>query len=59
MVFFKKKKKNVVNFSYLDYLDFRACLRIKINDLFQIGNIEALCCLTTMIIQNMIPNFCV
>ena len=36
--------KNVANFSYSDYLDFRAYLGMKINDLLKIENIDTLCC---------------
>ena len=37
-------QKNVVNISYLDYLDFRAQLGMKINDLLQFENMDTICC---------------
>ena len=33
----------VVSFPYLDYLDFRKELKMKINDLIEIENIDTLC----------------
>ena len=33
----------VVSFPYLDYLDFRTELKMKINDLIEIENIDTLC----------------